>query len=140
MIRLPCLCGEARERCPKIVVVELGCGVDLAREEALSQGTPRHEPDAELFARRGGLPLQGLLSRVNIRSERPSQALIGIRSTNGPRTCFREAEMPDLALLNEILHRACDIFDGNLRIDPMLIEQVERVLRRFSIASAAALM
>jgi hypothetical protein len=44
-----------------------------------------------------------------------------MRSTNGVGTCFREAEMPDLALLNEILHRARYIFDGHVRIHPVLV-------------------
>ena len=40
---------------------------------------------------------------------------------------FRQSEVPDLALLNQVFHRARDVFDGNVRIDAVLIEQVDHV-------------
>ncbi len=41
------------------------------------------------------------------------------------RPCFGQAEMLDLAFLNQVLHRACHIFDRHFRIDAVLIEQVD---------------
>src|SRR5713101_7707244 len=41
-------------------------------------------------------------------------------------TGFRQAEVLDLALLNQLLHRPGHVFDGNVRINPMLVEQINR--------------
>src|SRR6185437_4259885 len=35
--------------------------------------------------------------------------------------------MLDLALLNELLHRSCDIFDRHIRINAVLIEKVDNI-------------
>ena len=40
---------------------------------------------------------------------------------------FRQAEVFDLARLNQFLHRAGDIFDRHIRINAMLIEQINRL-------------
>ncbi len=56
---------------------------------------------------------------------------------NGFCAGFREPEMLHLALLDEVLHRTGDFFDGHVRVDAVLIEQVndvglEAFERRFS--------
>jgi hypothetical protein len=33
--------------------------------------------------------------------------------------------MPDLALSDQVLHCARDVFNGDVRVDPMLIEEVD---------------
>jgi hypothetical protein len=38
---------------------------------------------------------------------------------------FRQPEMPDLALIDQVAHGACHIFDGDVRILAVLVEQVE---------------
>jgi hypothetical protein len=43
------------------------------------------------------------------------------------RACFREPEMFDLTLLNEITHRASNLFSRYIRVNAVLIEQVDRV-------------
>jgi hypothetical protein len=40
---------------------------------------------------------------------------------------FGKAEVPDLALLDQLLHRPPDVFDRHVRIDTVLIEQIDRV-------------
>jgi hypothetical protein len=37
---------------------------------------------------------------------------------------FRKAEVLDLALLDQLLHRASDVFDRHVRIDAVLIEEI----------------
>ena len=56
-----------------------------------------------------------------------SDGLNGMRSADGLRACFRQAEVPDLALLDQILDRPRYVFNGHLRINAMLIEQIDRV-------------
>ena len=53
--------------------------------------------------------------------------LNGMRPANHLRPCFRQAEVLDLALLNQFLHRAGHIFDGHLGVNAVLIEQIDRV-------------
>src|SRR5215213_2248771 len=50
-----------------------------------------------------------------------------MRAPDGPYPCFREAEVPDLTLLDELLHRAGDVFNGHVRVDAMLVEEVDAV-------------
>ena len=40
---------------------------------------------------------------------------------------FGEAEVPDLALADQVLHRAGHVLDRNLRVDAVLVEQVDGV-------------
>ena len=40
---------------------------------------------------------------------------------------FGKTEVLDLACLNQFLHRAGDVFDGHVRVNPMLIEQVDDI-------------
>ena len=47
--------------------------------------------------------------------------LNGVGAADRLHSCFRKAEVLDLAWLNQFLHRACDFFDRHVRIDPMLI-------------------
>src|SRR5271166_2146726 len=48
-------------------------------------------------------------------------------TTDGLYTCFREAEVPHLALLDKIFHSAGGFFDGHVGIDAVLIEQVDHI-------------
>jgi hypothetical protein len=50
-----------------------------------------------------------------------------VRATDGLHARFGEAEVLDLPLLDQILHRACDVLDRHVRVDPVLIEEVDRV-------------
>jgi hypothetical protein len=50
-----------------------------------------------------------------------------MRTTDGLYTGFRQAEVFDLALLNQRLYGAGDLFDGNVRVDAVLIEQIDPV-------------
>jgi hypothetical protein len=51
----------------------------------------------------------------------------GVGATDRLGTRFGKAEVPDLALLNQLLDGACHIFDGHLRIDTVLVEQIDHV-------------
>jgi hypothetical protein len=50
-----------------------------------------------------------------------------VRATNGLHSGFRKAEVSDFALLNQILHGSGNVFNWNLRIDAVLIEQINYV-------------
>ena len=48
-------------------------------------------------------------------------------TANALNTGLRHAEVLHLALRDEILHSARDFFDGDTRIDAMLIEQIDHI-------------
>lgn len=48
-----------------------------------------------------------------------------VGTPDGLRTGLREPEAADLALLDELAHRARDVLDRHLRVDAMLVEDVE---------------
>jgi hypothetical protein len=50
-----------------------------------------------------------------------------VGSTNRPRACFGKAEVPHLADSDQILHGARNILDRHLRVDTVLIEQIDRI-------------
>src|SRR5207302_1000243 len=45
----------------------------------------------------------------------------------GLRAGFRESEVLDLALLDQIFDRSGDVFDRHVRVDAMLVEQIDAV-------------
>ena len=53
--------------------------------------------------------------------------LDGVRATDRPHSCFRKAEVLDLALLNQVLHRSRYVFDRHVRVNTVLIEQIDGI-------------
>jgi hypothetical protein len=50
-----------------------------------------------------------------------------VAPANGLRACFGQPEVLDLAFANQVLHRTRDVFDRDVRIDTVLIEEVDPV-------------
>jgi hypothetical protein len=50
-----------------------------------------------------------------------------VRAADGLHACFGKAEVLDLAFLNQVLHRSRYVFDRHVRVNPMLIEQVDDI-------------
>src|SRR5438270_4760878 len=46
---------------------------------------------------------------------------------DGLHSCLGKSEVLDLALLDQLLHRSCNVFDGHIRIDTMLIEEIDHI-------------
>ena len=64
-----------------------------------------------------------------------------MRAANRLHAGLGQAEVLDLAFLNQVLHRSGDVFDRDVGIDAVLIEEVDAsILSRFSDASATSLM
>src|SRR5579875_2285410 len=126
LVCLQCLRRKARQNTAEIGAVELGILVNFSGEVALAERTVRHKPDAELLAGR-----QHMLFRTSppqrVFALHRRDWLDGVGAPNRFRCRFRKTEMLDLALLNQVLHRARHILDGNLRVDAVLIEQVNRL-------------
>ena len=92
-----------------------------AREEALAKRAERNEADAELLERRQHLRF-GLSPPQRVLALERRHGLDGVGAADRLRAGFGEAEVLDLAFLNQLLHRAGDVFDRHVRIDAVLIE------------------
>src|SRR5438105_15439514 len=50
-----------------------------------------------------------------------------LRAPDGVGSCFGEPDVADLALVDELRHRADRVLDGRVRIDAMLIVEIDVV-------------
>ena len=50
-----------------------------------------------------------------------------MRAPDGLRAGLGQSEMLDLALADQVLHRAGDVLDRHVRVDAVLIEQIDGV-------------
>src|SRR5439155_12918986 len=98
----------------------------LPCEEALSERTERNEADSKLLERRQHF-LLGLAVPERVFALHGGNRLNGVRATDGPCCCFRKPEVLDLALLNEVLYGTRHVFDRDLRVHAMLVEEVNDI-------------
>ena len=118
--------AESRHAVAEIGAVELRIGIDLAGQKTFAERAERNESDAQFFQCRHHRffrlsPEQGVLTlQRRHRLHRMGAA---------DRLCarFREAEVLDLALLNQFLHRARNVFDRHVQVDAMLIEKIDGI-------------
>jgi hypothetical protein len=95
-------------------------------EEALAQRAVGNEADAEFLERRqhlllGTSPPEGILALDG------RDRLHRVCATNRLHCCFGEAEVPDLALLDQVLYCPRHLFNRYVRVNTVLIEQVDGV-------------
>ena len=60
-------------------------------------------------------------------STKGSDGLDGLRAANGPHAGLGETEAADSSCVDELLHGAGDVFDGDVRVDSVLVEEVDRL-------------
>ncbi len=92
----------------------------------LPRGLIRHETDSELLKRRDHF-LLGSSCPQRVFALDCSNWLDGVSASNCLRSRFRKPEVFDLTLLDQFLHRACDIFDGYARVHSVLIQQIDDI-------------
>ena len=71
--------------------------------------------------------LFGLTPPQRVLALQRGDGLDGMRATNRLHARFGETEVFDLAFANEILHRARDVLDRDVRVDAVLIEQIDPI-------------
>ena len=98
----------------------------FAGEKALAQRAEGHEADAELLERRQDL-LLGLPPEQRIFALKCGDRLHGVRAADGLRARLGKAEVLHLAFADQLLDRARDVLDRHVRIDAVLIEQIDDV-------------
>ena len=125
-IPLAILFGEARHDIAEVGRIERRLLVDLPGEKALAERAERHEADAQFLERWQDLFL-GLAPPQRVLALERRHRLDGVRATDRLHARLRQTEVLDLALANEVLDRACDIFDRNLRVDTVLVEEIDPI-------------
>src|SRR5208283_3178801 len=126
LIRLERLRRKARQRAAEVGAVKLRVFVNFAGEKTLAQRAVGNEADAEFFEGRYYFLLRGSRPQRVFALE-GRERLNGMGATNGFHAGFRKAEVLHLACLNQFLHRSRDVFDGHVRVNPMLIKQINRL-------------
>ena len=92
----------------------------------MPRGTEWNEPDPEFLKRRDYFRF-GLSPPKRVFALECSDRLDCMGATNRFCACLRKSEVLDLALLNQILHRSGDVFNRHVRVDPMLVEQIDHI-------------
>src|SRR5208282_461444 len=126
LIRLESLRREARQGAAEIGAVEGRVFIDLAREEAFAQRAVGYKADSQF--------LKGWYHFL-LRSPRPqrvfalksSEGLDCVCATDRLHSRFGKSQVLDLPLLNQILYRASYVFDRHVRVNTMLIKQVDDI-------------
>ena len=126
LIRFPVLGREAWHDVAEIALLELRILSYFAGQEAFTQRTEWNQPDPEFLQRRDHLRFR-LPPPKRIFTLERSDGLNGVCAANGLHACFRKSEVFHLTFLNQLLHRSGDFFDWNVRIDTVLIEQVDDI-------------
>src|SRR5260370_19657286 len=126
LIRLESLRREARQGAAEVRTVELRVFVDLPREKASAQRAVREKPGSEFIQGRYHFLFRSPHPQRVFALER-SERLDCMRATDRLYARFGKAEMFDFALLNQIFHCSRYVFDWHVRVDPVLIEQVDYI-------------
>ena len=105
---------------------KLGARVDRAGEEPLAERAERNEADPELLE--GGQDrLLGLAPPQRVLALQGGDRLDGVGAADRLHAGLGQAEVADLALVDEVLDGAGDVLDRDVRVDAVLVEQVDRV-------------
>ena len=126
LVRPPGLNREARQLVAVVPAVEGAVLVDGPGEEAAPERAVGHEPDAQFRAGREHLALR-LPPPQRVLALDRGDGLDGVRATDRRRPGLGQAEVPDLALRDQLPDRARDLLDRRVGIDAVLVEQVDRV-------------
>ncbi len=120
------LAGKARVGLAPIVVGELLGGADLAGQETVTERRVGNEADAQLTQQRQqfGLRVAGPQGVLRLHG---GDWVNGVRAANRSGASLRQTNVSDLALGDQLGQGACGVLDRGLRIDPMLVVQVDVV-------------
>src|SRR4051794_40300739 len=117
-VGLEILPREARAPTAEVVLVQLLRGAEPAREEAATERRVRDEADPKLAAGAKDLGLR-IARPQRVLGLQRGDGVDGVRAAQGLRCCFAEADVADLALLDELGQRADRLLDGDVGIDAM---------------------
>ena len=108
----------------KSVLSNVVCLVDLSRQEALAERAEGDEADPQLLERRQDVRFR-LPPPQRVFALQRRDRLDRMRAADGLHAGLREAEVLHLALLDQVLHRPGDVLDRHVRVDAVLVEEVD---------------
>src|SRR2546425_7069671 len=117
---------EARMLTASVVFRHVPGLLDSRAQEATPDGRVGDEGDAELAAR-GDCILGGLAIEQRVLALHGADGVDGLRAPDGLGRRLRQPEKADLAALDEARHATHGVLDGHLRIDPVLVVEVDHV-------------
>ena len=127
--RLVCLTrllSDSRKYCSEVRAFKFGGGVNLPRQESLSKRTPGNKTDPQLLA--GWQHLWFRVSRPNrILALNCCDRMDRVCAANGLAPASERPKCLTFAGLNQIFHCAGDILDGHIRINAVLIKEIDDV-------------
>jgi hypothetical protein len=123
-IRLAVLRREARNNVAKVGAVEGRVLVNFAREKTLAERAERNQTDPKRLEC-GQHFFFRLSPPQRIFALQRGDWLHGMSAADRLHAGLGKAEVPDFPFPNQILHGSRDVFDGHVRIDAMLIEEVD---------------
>src|SRR5437762_4734395 len=126
LIRFARLRREARESVAEIGTVECSVFVDLSCEKASAQRTVRNKADSEFFECRQYFRF-GVSHPQRVFALDRSDRLDCVCAADRLHARFRKAEVLDLTFANKLLHRSGYLFDRHVRINTVLIEQIDNI-------------
>ena len=125
-VALEVLAGEARVGLAPVVVGELLGRADLAGEEAVAERRVGNEADAQLAQQRQQLGLRIAGPQGVLRLQRGDR-VHGVGAADCGGAGLGQADVADLALGDQLGQGADGVLDGGLRVDPVLVVQVDVV-------------
>src|SRR5580700_4526607 len=113
LVRFTVIWVKAWDGVAEIPVIELRIFVDLAREKTLTKWAKWNESDAEFFKGRQHHFFR-LPPPERVLALKCGDRLNRVCTTDRLRSCLRKAEVLNLTLLNELLHRSRHFFDRHV--------------------------
>ena len=124
-IRLPVLGREARDHVAEVGAVERRVSSSiLPVRNPLPSGLNGTKPMPSSSSA-GSTSVFGLSPPERVLALQRRDRLDGMRAANGLHAGLRQAEVPDLPFLNQVLHGSGDVFDRDVRVDAVLVEEVD---------------
>ena len=126
LVRIAAFLGKARKPVAVLGLVELGVGIDRARQEALAERTGQNEAEAQLFQRRQ-YPMFWFAPEERILNLQSGKGLHRVGTANGVCVRFGHTEVYFCTFLKEFLDRSCNVLDRHIYIDPVRVKEVDRI-------------
>src|SRR5271169_963566 len=126
LIRFEGLRCKTRQRAAEVGFVELGVFVHLPRQETLAERAIGNKTDSEFLEGRQYFRF-GASRPQRVFALDCSDGLDSMSAPNGFCSRFRKSEVFDLTFLNQVLYGSGHVFDGHVRVDSVLIEQVDGI-------------
>ena len=138
-IALEGLSLEARIRVPPVIIGKIGWLLYRAREETAPKRTVRHEADAQLTTRRKRSVALDITRPKRVLALQRGNRMHRVRFSQSADARFRKAESTHFARANQLRHRTDSFLNGNSRINPVLIIEIDRIDPQAAKTSVARL-